>query len=194
MLTEKKDEIEQPKINKGYSTSNKRCRYWNRGFCKEKSNCLFNHVAEDCESFQEDGSCSDRACKKRHRKECRYYRRGNCFRGEKCEYKHKTKDQLMTAKKDAQEGSQRECFNCEYCDFTCRKKGIMNKHMKTDHQNIFGLDYKHESIAQFIRRLGLERFSNQYQNYFREYDFENCKDFLENIILSYGEDFILEFV
>ena len=49
----------------------------------------------------------------------------------------------MTAKKDAQEGSQHECFNCEYCDFTCRKKGIMNKHMKTDHENVFGLDYKH---------------------------------------------------
>ena len=73
----------------------------------------------------------------------------------------------MTSKKDAQVGSKSECYEWEYCDFKSRKKGIMNKHMKTDHENIFGLDYKHESIAQFIRRLGLERFSNQYQNYFR---------------------------
>ena len=73
----------------------------------------------------------------------------------------------MTTKKNAQVGSNRECYECEYCDFKCRKKGMMSKHMKTDHENIFGSDYQHESIAQFIRRLGLERFSSQCQNYFR---------------------------
>ena len=66
--------------------------------------------------------------------------------------------------------------------------------METDHKDISGSDYKYESIAQFIRRLGLERFSNQYKNYFREYDFEKGKAFVEKLVLSYGEDFILEFV
>ena len=48
----------------------KRCRYWNRGFCREKEGCMFIHVNEDCEKFQEEGSCYDKACRKRHRKKC----------------------------------------------------------------------------------------------------------------------------
>ena len=70
----------------------------------------------------------------------------------------------------------------------------MNKHMETDHEELSGSYYKYESIAQFIWRLGLERFSTRYQNYFREYDFEKRKDFFEKFVLFYGEDSILEFV
>ena len=64
--------------------------------------------------------------------------------------------------------------------------------MKTVHEDISGSKY--ENIVQFIRRLGLERFANQYENYFKENDFEKGKDFVEKLVLSYGEDFILEFV
>ena len=68
----------------------------------------------------------------------------------------------------------------------------MNNHMKTVHEDTSGSKY--ENIVQFIRRLGLERFANQYENYFKENDFEKGKDFVEKLVLSYGEDFILEFV
>ena len=64
--------------------------------------------------------------------------------------------------------------------------------MKTVHGDISGSKY--ENIAQFIRRLGLERFANHYENYFKENDFEKGKDFVEKLVLSCGEDFILEFV
>ena len=70
-----------------------------------------------------------------------------------------------------------------------QKERNHEKTHENGHENIFGSDYQYEStIAQFIRRLGLERFSNQYHKYFRVYDFENCKDFVDKIILSYGED------
>ena len=66
ILTEEKSEEKegiQPKTGK-------RCRYWNRGFCLEKEGCMFIHVNEDCEKFQEEGSCYGKACRKRHRKKC----------------------------------------------------------------------------------------------------------------------------
>ena len=64
--------------------------------------------------------------------------------------------------------------------------------MKTVHGDISGSKY--ENIAQFIRRLGLERFDDQYQNYFMENNFVKGKDFIEKLVWSYGEDFILDFV
>ena len=192
ILKEKKEEedIEQPKDKKGKRS--KRCRYWNRGFCREKSSCLFSHVKEDCESFQKEGSCYDRTCKKRHRKECRYYSKGNCFRGNRCEYKHGSNTQIQETKKDNQQGYKSDCHECEYCDYKCRNKDDMNNHMKTVHEDTSGSKY--ENISQFIRKLGLDRFAYQYENYFMENDFEKGKDFVEKLVLSYGEDFILEFV
>lgn len=68
----------------------------------------------------------------------------------------------------------------------------MNNHMNTVHEDTSGSKY--ENISQFIRRLGLDRFAYQYENYFMENDFEKGKDFVEKLVLSYGEDFILEFV
>ena len=68
----------------------------------------------------------------------------------------------------------------------------MNNHKKTTHEDISGS--KCESIAQFIRRLGLERFDDQYQNYFMENNFVKGKDFIEKLVWSYGEDFIFDFV
>ena len=54
--------------------------------------------------------------------------------------------------------------------------------MTTVHEDISGSKY--ENIVQFIRRLGLERFANQYENYFKENDFEKGKDFVEKLVLS----------
>ena len=189
ILKEKKEEEdnEQPKDKEGcHAKGNKRCRYWNRGFCREKSSCLFTHVKEDCESFQKEGSCYDRTCKKRHRKECRYYSKGNCFRGNICEYKHGRNNQIKETKKDKQQGSKSDCHDCEYCDYKCRNKDDMNNHMKTIHEDTSGSKY--ENIVQFIRRLGLDRFADQYENYFKESDFEKGKDCVEKLVLSYGED------
>ena len=189
----KEEETKQQKgEERGHKKSSKRCRYWNRGFCREKSSCLFSHVKEDCESFQKDGSCHDRTCKKRHRKECCYFNKGNCFRGDKCEYMHKRKNHIEETNNDKQHSSNGDCLNFEYCDFKCSKKDIMNNHKKTTHEDISGS--KCESIAQFIRRLGLERFDDQYQNYFMKNNFVKGKDFIEKLVWSYGEDFILDFV
>ena len=47
-----------------------RCRYWNKGFCKEGDKCNFNHLEEDCERFLKNRKCEDKKCYQRHRKYC----------------------------------------------------------------------------------------------------------------------------
>ena len=67
----------------------KRCRYFNRGYCKKGSDCLYSHPQETCQEYLESGSCASfRSCRKRHPKECRYWKRHHCFRGNECMFLH----------------------------------------------------------------------------------------------------------
>ena len=69
----------------------------------------------------------------------------------------------------------------------------MNKHVNTKHGDEWGIiRNKSENLNQFIARLGLEKYDSQYQDYFKENDFEKGKDFVEKIFMVYGEDFVLD--
>ena len=125
---------------------------------------MFTHVHEDCEKFQEEGICYDKACQKRHRKKCRYDRDGICFRGDKCEYIHKKQKQIRNNTEGKQPIPENVCHNCDYCDFKCRNKVTMNKHVYSKHGDKSGLRNKNENQNQFITWLGLEKYSSQYQD------------------------------
>ena len=50
----------------------KRCKWWNRGFCRERDRCSYNHHSGDCEEHLK-GGCTHRGCTTlRHRKQCKY--------------------------------------------------------------------------------------------------------------------------
>ena len=67
----------------------KRCRYFNAGYCKKGSDCLYSHPKEECREYIESGKCvSYRSCSKRHPRECRYWKKNCCFRGDDCEFLH----------------------------------------------------------------------------------------------------------
>ena len=86
----------------------KRCKWWNRGFCRERDNCSYNHQKGDCEEHL-NGGCTQRGCTTlRHRKQCRYYNTSlGCHRGESCEYLHKLeKDTMESEAVDKNLGSQ----------------------------------------------------------------------------------------
>ena len=83
------------------------------------------------------------------------------------------------------------CHNCDFCEFKCRNKVTMNKHVNTKHGNESDIiRNKSESLNQFITRLGLEKYDRQYREYFKENDFEKGKDFVEKMVMVYGEDFV----
>ena len=50
------------------------CKYWNRGFCKNRDGCKWNHSEGDCEDYMKGKKCYRRHCHKRHRKACKYWR------------------------------------------------------------------------------------------------------------------------
>ena len=70
-----------------------KCRYWNRGFCKERESCQFFHPSEVCLEYCENGSCSEgRNCQRRHPQSCKHWARGKCWRGTSCLYLHRNED------------------------------------------------------------------------------------------------------
>ena len=65
------------------------CKWWNRGFCRERGACFYSHTKGDCQEHLK-GGCTIKGCNTfRHRKKCRYFNTAvGCHRGESCEYLH----------------------------------------------------------------------------------------------------------
>ena len=80
----------------------RRCKWWNRGFCKEKDWWTFYHPSGDCHANLQ-GRCSSKGCNTlRHRKVCKFFlTEEGCLREEMCAYLHPNKnlDKVMVGKK-----------------------------------------------------------------------------------------------
>ena len=68
----------------------KKCRHYNRGFCKFGRSCKYYHPKLVCEVYLQDGLCLQRKCPKRHPRHCRYWssKSEGCTRNEECQYLH----------------------------------------------------------------------------------------------------------
>ena len=85
------------------------CRYYNRGYCKFKSECRFCHIKENCAEHLKSGGCKLKNCPLRHPKVCKWYNtNAGCKRALECEYLVVTlaSDDFMTS------------FKCEGCKDT----------------------------------------------------------------------------
>ena len=69
------------------------CKYYNRGYCKNKTRCRYVHPQNVCKIFLKDGKCCVRDCSSRHPKKCKYFKQG-CNRGDRCAYLHNASDQI----------------------------------------------------------------------------------------------------
>ena len=73
-----------------------KCKFYNRGYCKQGFSCEFFHPDEICEEFANVGTCSGgEHCLKRHPRKCRYWCKGVCFRGPSCAYQHQEIDRQV---------------------------------------------------------------------------------------------------
>ena len=70
----------------------RKCRYFNRGFCKYKERCKFYHSPVICKEYLEEGMCKKVACSQRHPKVCKYWsgRPEGCRRDDSCQYLHQS--------------------------------------------------------------------------------------------------------
>jgi hypothetical protein len=67
----------------------KKCKFYNRGFCREGNSCYYLHPEKKCEKHCEGKRCSEGSkCQMRHPHHCQHWKKGNCFRGEDCLYLH----------------------------------------------------------------------------------------------------------
>ena len=84
-----KDETLEKNI--GTSKHIKKCRYFNRGFCKYRNRCKYFHPQDICEKYLLNQKCEVSDCAFRHPKQCKWTSTmDGCRRGLTCEYLHVT--------------------------------------------------------------------------------------------------------
>ena len=80
------EEVEKEKVED--IKEKRRCKWFNRGYCKEKERCSFVHPRQDCQEHLQ-GRCTIRGCTLRHRRVCKFNAtKEGCIRGKMCEYIH----------------------------------------------------------------------------------------------------------
>ena len=85
----------------------RRCKYYNRGYCKHGEKCSFQHFENSCEKYLQSGTCTQqRRCLYRHPKNCRYWigKSEGCHRGNKCLYLHDPTKKFKDIDKNLQAG------------------------------------------------------------------------------------------
>ena len=67
----------------------KRCRYYNRGYCKYVSKCRYFHPEGICEDYEKHQKCERKECWERHPRRCKWEQSdGGCKRNLECVYLH----------------------------------------------------------------------------------------------------------
>ena len=104
--------------NKEVEKKDKKCKYYNGGYCKYKLKCKFSHPQEICKIYLKGETCDQDSCGNRHPKECKWHQTGGCRRKE-CDFLHVTlacsDEQQIRAHKSY------PCTGCKSCftDVAC---------------------------------------------------------------------------
>ena len=116
------------KVKSAEETAKIRCNFFNRGYCKNGSECAFDHPREDCETQKVGNVCKDRVCSKRHRVICKYENStGGCVRGKECMFLHiETNEDVNQVKKTSQK--------CDACRFENFEKNQVKIHKVKKHK------------------------------------------------------------
>ena len=87
----------------------KKCRYDDKGYCRNENRCKYQHFAQICEKFLTDGKCEARhRCQFRHPRICKYWKHSaeGCRREEMCKYLHQAiKKKAPDAEKNGTENN-----------------------------------------------------------------------------------------
>ena len=59
--------------NKEVEKKDKKCKYYNGGYCKHKLKCKFSHPQEICKTYLKGETCHQDSCGNRHPKECKWW-------------------------------------------------------------------------------------------------------------------------
>lgn len=93
----------------------KKCRYFNRGYCKYNKKCRFVHPEGICKEYLKSYKCERKECLDRHPKICKWERSiGGCKRSVDCQYLHGKHDNDTSIEvKDDSVASEYQCVGCK---------------------------------------------------------------------------------
>ena len=119
------------RIDEVVKTGRKRCRYFNRGFCKFTTKCRFVHTKQVCKDHIKNMKCENKDCLDRHPKVCKWLSSvSGCTRTD-CEYLHVT---LATSDKQTTE------YKCVSCKGVWKERACVIQHMINQKQVHFCLN------------------------------------------------------
>ena len=115
-------EIDENKVEK----KGKKCKYFNGGHCKYKSECKFSHPKETCKLYLEGRKCDQKECNQRHPKVCKWSQRSSGCKRNDCDYLHVTR--AGDDGKQTQAHKSYLCQGCKNCyeDKTCVVQNIVS--------------------------------------------------------------------
>ena len=133
----------------------KKCRYYNRGFCKYEGKCKFYHPEIVCEEYLQDGLCRQKKCEKRHPRHCRFWttKAEGCRRGETCQYLHAVSTRFYDEERNNLRTAS-SVFSCDLCKDTCENETCHEDHVRKEDE----------------KRKDLEKIINEYEKLVEAYD------------------------
>ena len=147
-------------LNINIRKSPRKCRFFNRGYCKYQDNCSYFHSNTICESYLKNGICDEKACLSRHPRQCRYWstRAEGCQRENRCQYLHVSSNRFiaaainMTGNENANQSNNEksETFVCTHCNLTFDDEDCMQKHIASLHEKsdqLYNTDLSHADIT-----------------------------------------------
>ena len=102
----------------------KKCNYFNKGYCKYKTDCKFTHPSEICKTYIEGGRCDQKSCNDRHPNVCKWLRGNSGCRRQNCEYLHVT-----LARDDGRQMEAHKYFPCAGCKNCFEDMSCVVQHM-----------------------------------------------------------------
>ena len=144
------------------------CKHWNKGFCNQRENCLYEHIQDDCETHKRCEDCHNKDCKKRHRKTCRDWLREGCRRQRNCAYLHQDTKETIGKRVDLNtpNDEQRDVTEyypkiiCKLCDERLEGNTEMKDHFIKEHvQDLNVLDAVNDCGYVFCMDISKEKCS-----------------------------------
>lgn len=114
-------EIDDNKVEK----KSKKCKYFNGGHCKYKSECKFSHPKDTCKLYLEGRKCDQKVCNQRHPKVCKWSQGSSGCKRHDCDYLHVTL--ACDDGHQIQAHKSYPCLGCKNCyeDKTCVVQNIV---------------------------------------------------------------------
>ena len=131
------DIIEKNVVDVVKVKNRRRCRYYNRGFCKHTINCRYGHADKICQRYLETQTCNEKQCSDRHPKLCKWLKTREGCKRQNCDYLHCKQNYEESVKPKMNEVKE---YKCESCKYAWERKDCVVKHVVENMEVYFCLN------------------------------------------------------